>query len=153
VTTPDATSTVRDALLAALRDAAKFNVNDQAAPIAVLWADPNREWTNVVPHLAKDAPILTFGAYDLGKRSGPAIWLRCAIEGALTDLDLRNWPSQPTVIYLPGIDSGTFRSAANVAKELEPLVELRYRGVTFRHANGRDWTIRGFLAACAGVQV
>lgn len=150
-----AAATVRAALLAALRDAARFNANDQSAPIAVLWADPNREWMGVVPSLAKDATILTLGAYEPGKRTGPAIWLRCAIEGTLDVRETGDGSPEvhPTVVHLPGVDSNAFRSAANVPKELEPLVELRHRGVVFRHPNGRDWTARGFLASCADVQV
>jgi hypothetical protein len=155
VTTSSGGGTVRAALLLALSDAARFNVNDQSAPIAVLWADPNREWAGVIPQLANDVPILTLGAYAPSKRTGPAIWLRCAIEGALGDLEGGAVPAapHPTILYLPGIDSNTLRSAANVPKELEPLVELRYRGVAFRHPNGRDWTARGFITSCAGVQV
>lgn len=155
MTTPGAATTVREALHAALRDTARFNANDQAAPITVLWADPNREWSSIVPLLANEAPILTLGTYDAAKRTGPAIWLRCAIEGSLDDLGANTGASgaRPTVVYLPGVDSNAFRSAASVPKELEPLVELRHRGVVFRHPNGRDWTARGFLASCADVQV
>lgn len=155
MSTPGAATTVREALLAALGDTARFNANDQAAPVTVLWADPNREWASVVQLLAKAAPILTLGAYDPATRTGPAIWLRCAIEGTLDDpeADAGAPGAHPTVVYLPGVDSTAFRSAANVPKELEPLVELRHRGVVFRHPNGRDWTARGFLASCADVQV
>lgn len=143
-------TTVRGALVTALRDAARFNANDQAAPAAVLWADPNREWATVVPLLAGELPILTLGAYDPASRTGPAIWLRCAIDGTIDGLDMGDGTP---IVYLPGLDSNTFRSAASVQKDLEPLMELRYRGVVFRHQNGRDWTARGFLTSIANVSV
>ncbi len=147
---PPGAGTVFDALVEALRETARFNANDQSAPAAILWCDADCEWLDTIPRLREVLPVLTFGTYDPMKRVGPAIWLRCAIERTLPELDL---PKGTPIVYLPGIDSGTFRSAANVPKDLKPLVELRHRGVLFRHPNGRDWTPRAFLLARLGANV
>jgi hypothetical protein len=137
-------TTVLDALVEALADTARFNANDVVAPAVIVWGDVNREWAPVIPRLRSILPLVTLGDFDPATRSGPTIWLRAVIERLLPDVSL---PEGVPIVYLPGLDSNTFRSAASVPKDLEPLVELRYRGVVFRHPNGRDWTPRGFLQA------
>jgi hypothetical protein len=143
-------TTVLDALVAALADTARFNANDVVAPAVIVWGDVNSEWAPVIPRLRSVLPLVTLGDFDPATRSGPTIWLRAVIERLLPDVAL---PEGVPIVYLPGIDSNTFRSAASVPKELEPLVELRYRGVVFRHPNGRDWTPRGFLQARLNLNV
>lgn len=142
--------TVRDALVEALQRAALYNSNDQTAPAAVLWADPNGEWSGVASELASTLQILTLGDYTPEQLTGPAIWLRCVVDGTVPGLARAKGTP---IVYLPGVDSNAFRSAANVPTELEPLVELRHRGALFRHPNGRDWTPRAFLATTAGVTI
>ena len=143
-------STVFDALVDAIREAERFNANDQSPPAVILWCDAESEWTVAIPRLRETLAVVTLGEYDPITRTGPAIWLRYAVERAHADVDL---PAGTPVVYVPGIDSGTFRSAAGVPKHLEPLVELRYRGAVFRHQNGRDWSPRGFLQSRLGLNV
>ena len=70
--------TVGQQLVTALRTVAQaYAPGDQVAPCAVLWADPERLWTGVVPELLPLLPELyQLGGYDLQLRSGPALWLR-----------------------------------------------------------------------------
>lgn len=135
-------STVLDALADAILEAERFNANDQTAPAAIIWCDPDAAWSVALPRLRTSLPIVTFGEYDPTTRTGPAIWLRYAIERPLAGVDM---PQGTPIVYLPGLESGIFRSATSIPKHLEPLAELRFRGSVFRHQNGRDWTPRGFL--------
>lgn len=141
--------TVADALVEALRGASKFNSADAVAPAAVLWTDPDRRWERVAPRLAKELPIFTLGHYDPASLSGPAIWLRCAVEGTLDDVEL---PDETPVLYLPGVARSDLRAAENCPKPLRPLAELQFRGALFTHKNGRDWTPSAFFSNTLGVE-
>ena len=143
-------NTVFDALVESIREAERFNANDQSPPAVTLWCDVDEAWSGAIQRLREVLPIVTLGHYDPIKRTGPAIWIRYAVERALADVDL---PAGTPIVYLPGVDSGTFRSAADVPEHLEPLIELRFRGAVFRHQNGRDWSPRGFLQSRLGLYV
>ncbi len=83
------------------------------------------------------------GDYRPADRTGPAIWLRCVIDGSIC---LPNVPGNSTpIIYVPGIDPGQLRAGEECPETLRPLVELMYRGVLWHHENGRDWSVRAFL--------
>lgn len=80
---------VIDALLKAVRDAATFNPDIQVAPAGILWPDRDRQWEAVIPVLQAELPeLLVLGDYAPEKRTGPAIWLRCVIEGLVDDISL-----------------------------------------------------------------
>ncbi|MDQ3509314.1 MAG: BREX-1 system phosphatase PglZ type B [Actinomycetota bacterium] len=143
--------TVRDALLAALKNAARHNRSDAVAPAAVLWVDRERHWEKVIAGLREDAPILTLGDYDPENFTGPAIWLRCAIAGTLPD-DFGAGEGVP-VLYLPDVGRADLRAVENCPKHLRPLAELQYRGAMFLHPNGRDMTPAGFLSNTLGIEV
>ena len=73
---------VLDDLLQAVRDAAVFNPEVQAAPACILWPDRDRQWEPVMPVLQAELPeLLILGDYEPENRRGPAIWLRCVITG------------------------------------------------------------------------
>jgi hypothetical protein len=93
--------------------------------------------------------IVVYGSYEAAKRQGPAIWLRCVIEGALPEFEV------PTgvvpIIYLPHVSRQTLRDVEGCPQELQPLVELQYRGCVWCQRNGKDWTVEAFLVSEDGV--
>jgi len=138
-----------DALIAALEDSASYNANAEAPPRAILWCDEAREFSPLLPLLRDRLPqLLTLGDYDPGSRTGPAIWLRVAAEGLADGV---SWPPGKTpVLHLPGIGREILRGAEDCPALLQPLVWYTIAGTLFGHVNGKDWTLRGFLAAERG---
>lgn len=136
------TTTFLDALVDALIAAGVYNRNDQIAPAAVLWTDKERQWIPLLPQLRQRLTLLTLGDYDPDSRTGPAYYLRCLIAGTLAD---RLPDGSTLILYLPGYSRQDLRAVEESPKPLQPLAELQYRGVLWTHANGRDWTVAGFL--------
>jgi hypothetical protein len=142
-------NTLAEQLAATLRTAAQsYAAGDQVAPCAVLWTDPERLWECAMPELQPMLPeLFLLGSYAPGKRTGPALWLRCiearVVEGA---------PAAGTtsMFYLPGISREKLRAAEDCPQELAALVELQYRGVMWLHVNGKDWTPYAFLVSKHG---
>jgi hypothetical protein len=121
---------------------------DQVAPCAVLWADPDRLWSDVVSALLPLLPELyQLGGYDPQRRSGPALWLRC-IESRLAD----GAPAAGTtpILYLPGVSREQLRAAEDCTAEVAALVELQYRGALWLHVNGKEWTPYAYLVSKHG---
>jgi hypothetical protein len=129
-----ATTTVFEALLAALQGAAAYNTDDVVPPAVILWPDEKREWEPLVPHLRQALPhFLVFGLYDQQKHTGPAIWLRCVLAGQMPEI---TWaPGTVPIIYLPGVSRATLRATEECAPALKPLAELQYRGVFWSQSN------------------
>ena len=121
----------------------------QAAPAAILWTDPKAEWRALMPVARSETPeLLALGDYHPDERTGPAIWLRCVVEGAI---ELPGYPRDRTpIIYLPGVERGQLRAGEECPEELRPLVELMYRGALWHHPNGRDWSLAAFLGSSSG---
>ena len=142
-------STPLDGLVDSLRarDAAS---DGQDRPVAILWTDPGREWEGLLPVLKGRLPeLIALGSYEPDARTGPAIWLRCVVDGTLNALDP---PADRTpILYLPGFERGQLRAGEQCPAEVRPLVELLYRGVPWNHPNGRDWTVAAFLGSPKGV--
>jgi hypothetical protein len=125
-----------------------YAAGDQVAPCAVLWADPERLWEEVMPQLQVLVPELyVLGEYAPEKRIGPALWLRC-IEARSVD----GAPPLGTtpVLYLPGISREKLRAAEDCPPELAALVELQYRGVMWLNGNAMEWTPYSFLVSKQG---
>ena len=136
-------------LSGALRATAEeYAAGDQVAPCVVLWTDPGRLWESVMPAFRAVVPeLFVLGEYSPENRVGPALWLRCIeareVDGAP--------PSDTTpVFYLPGIGRDTLRAAEDCPQDLAALVELQYRGVTWLHVNGKEWTPYAFLVSKHG---
>ncbi|MBP7799658.1 MAG: BREX-1 system phosphatase PglZ type B [Thermoanaerobaculaceae bacterium] len=142
-------TTVLGALTAALQAAGEYNRNDQVAPAAVLWSDGERRWEPLLGVLRRELPhLLTLGAFDPATRTGPAIWLTCALARALPEMP---WPAgKVPVVYLPGVSRAELRAVEDCPEPLQPLAELQYRGVLWSQANGRDWTPLAFLKSPHG---
>lgn len=140
--------TFLDSLSATLLAASIYNRNDQAPPAAVLWTDRERQWEPLLPRLCERLPLLTLGPYQPEQRTGPAYWIRCMIAGTLEEDRL---PAEDTpIIYLPGVSRQEMRAVEECSRELQPLVELQYRGVLWTQKNGRDWTVAAFLQSQEG---
>jgi hypothetical protein len=138
---------ILEALVQALKEAAKFNRSVQAQPEAVLWTDAERQWQLAVSALsAVGRPILTLGDYAPEKRQGPAVWLKCALAAKLEDVTLDGLP----VLYLPGVSRADLRAIESCPRHLQPLAELQYRGAFWTQVNAKDWTLNAFLSSKKG---
>jgi len=136
---------VKDSLIAAGR----YNSGDSLPPAAILWTDADGEWQPIVTRLRALMPeLLTLGEYEPEQRTGPAIWLRCIVDGALPDVPMPE-KSVP-ILYLPNVSRQLLRSPEECPDELKPLVELQYRGAVWTQLNGKDWTVEAFLVSESG---
>ena len=144
-----ATSTVVERLKASLESASAHNPNDAEKPAAILWTDPDGQWLPIVPALRRLMPqLLTLGEYAPDDRTGPSIWLRCVVDGAL-DAPTIAADASP-VLYLPHVGRHELDLAEECAATLRPLVELQYRGTCWTQRNGRDWTVEAYLMSKDG---
>ena len=126
-----------------------YNPDTQVAPFCILWPDKDRQWEGMIETLLTDLPeLLVLGEYDLEKRSGPAIWVRCVIAGKIQDLKFPH-ESKP-IIYLPGVGRQDLRDIKEIPDHLRPLAELQYRGTIWSQTNSRDWTVLSFLKSDQG---
>ena len=141
-------TTVLDGLAAALRRTTDYNREDKVAPACILWPDKNRQWERIIPLLAASwGPILTLGPWNPPAMTGPAIWIKTLLA---RKLEGATWARDAIpIIYLPGVARADLRSAEDCPAELLPLVELLFRGTTFAHSNGRDWSIVAFLRSAS----
>lgn len=137
---------VIESLVKEIRRAGAFNANAQAAPVAILWTDKECQWSPVLPQLLAALPeFLVYGDYDPAVRSGPAIWLRCVIAGALEGVSIPD--DLVPIIYIPGISRSELRSIENTPEGIKPLAELQYRGAMCSQLNGKDLTVNAFLTS------
>lgn len=136
---------VVQALSQSLRRAGAYTADDQVAPCAILWTDPDRLWEGALTDLKVLMPELyVFGSYDPEARTGPAIYLRC-VEARTVDPPLPE--GQIPIFYLPGVSKQRLREVEECPVELQPLVELQFRGAVWAHLNGKDWTPLAFLSS------
>lgn len=138
---------VSDEVKLALKSAAEGNSHTAAPSAAVLWPDKEGQWQAAIPALKSVMPSLcVLGQYAPEHRSGPAIWLKCAIAGLLPGVQFDGVP----VVYLPGVSRAELRAIESCPRDLQPLAELQYRGVFWSQANAKDWTVSTFLASKNG---
>jgi len=142
-------TTISEAIVASLEATSAHNPNDVLKPAAILWSDRECQWRPIIPILRKLMPqLLELGEYEPEKLTGPSVWLRCAIDGALEPPVI---PAEATpVVYLPGVGRQELGSAETCPDHLKPLVELQYRGTCWTQKNGKDWTVEAFLVSSAG---
>lgn len=136
------TETLLDQIEAHLKHALTYNENAELAPVALLWPDRDRQFTEAARLLRTHMPILTFGELDTSQAQGPAYWLRCVIAGTI-DASL---PAGTPVVYLPGVGRDDLRAIEGCPRELAPIAELQYRAQWFSHPSGKDWTVRALLS-------
>ncbi|MBS7350581.1 MAG: BREX-1 system phosphatase PglZ type B, partial [Comamonas sp.] len=129
--------TVLDRLAELLAKAPAGNSHTAATAAAVLWTDKERQWEGAIGQLRQAMPrLLTLGDFNIEQRSGPAIWLKCAIAGFMPEVEVTGVP----VVYLPGVSRADLRAIESCPRDLQPLAELQYRGVFWSQLNGKDWT-------------
>jgi hypothetical protein len=143
--------TILEAIAASLRQTAKsYFPGVEEAPACVLWTDPESVWQPVIPQMAELLPeLLILGECQPEKRQGPVRWLKTALAGKVPSLDLPN--DVPPILYLPGVARHQLRNADQCEWDIQPLVELLYRGVAWSHKNGRDWSVEAFFVAEDGL--
>ena len=124
----------------------------EAAPAALLWADADTQWAGLVARLQTALPhLFVLGTYDAANRTGPAIWLRCVVDRVLEGVALE--PGVVPILYLPGVARQALRAGDECPRDLQPLVELQYRGRVWHQRNGRDWTVEAFLVSEDGLHL
>lgn len=123
----------------------------EARPAAILWTDPGGDWSGILDLLRDRLPeLIALGdEYEPQSRTGPAIWLRCVVDGALDDAP-DPAPRIP-ILYLPGVARQDLRAGDDCPDRVKPLVELLHRGVAWHHQNGRDWTASALLGSPEGM--
>jgi len=140
---------VVDCLIKSVRNAKAHNPEVQVEPVCILWTDRDRQWESVIPRLKVQIPeLLSLDEYDPIQRSGPAIWIRCAVEGKAPGSELP--AGVVPVIYLPGVSRQDLRAVESCPDYLKPLAELQYRGVIWSQYNGKDWSVYAFLKSVHG---
>jgi len=145
-----APTTFLDCVVQSLVEAARHQPGAEEKPAAILWTDAKGEWRSLMPKLRERLPeLLIYGDYDPQARTGPAIWLRCVITGKLPEFSL---PADTTpIIYLPEVSRQALRAGDDCPWELQPLVELQYRGAVWTQKSGRDWTVEAMLVSDDGL--
>lgn len=139
-----------DLLAEEVRASAAYNSNVQAAPSVILWTDKLRQWESALLLLQAAMPeLVVLGDYAPQLKKGPAIWVKCVVERALSEVEL---PSDRTpIVYLPGVERRDMRAIADCPEALKPLAELQYRGCWWIYNNsGRDWVVNAFLVSSNG---
>ena len=155
---------VLDRLIKTICSAAVYNPDVQVAPVCILWPDRDRQWEAIIPRMQIELPdLFVLGEYDIEKRTGPAIWLRCVLAGEISIQErassgdgvkekqtrYRTAENIP-IFYLPGVSRQDLRAVESCSDMLKPLAELQYRGVIWSQINGKDWTILAFLKSDQG---
>jgi PglZ domain len=140
---------VIDSLVNAIKEAKKYNSNNQIAPAAVLWTDKDRQWEVVIHKIQALLPeLIILGTYAPDQLTGPVIWLKCVLAGTLPELRLPD--NTLPVIYLPGVSRSDLRAIESCPTWLQGLAELQYRGVFWSQLNGKDWSVNAFLTSKSG---
>src|SRR5690625_3074229 len=105
-----------DLLTEEIRASAEYNASSQVAPSVILWTDKQRQWEPALPALQTAMPeLIVLGDYAPAKKTGPAIWVKCVIEGVLPDVQLPE--DKPPILYLPGIERRELRAIASRSEE------------------------------------
>lgn len=140
---------VVEQLTAAVRNAALFNPEAQVSPACILWTDSESQWVPIIARLQLELPeLLILGEYNPENRTGPAIWLRCAIADKISNFAL---PAERIpILYLPGVSRQNLRAVESCPDWLKPIAELQHRGVIWSQVNSKDWTIVAFLKTDQG---
>tara|TARA_R110001592_G_scaffold13740_2_gene62794 strand:- start:8619 stop:10937 length:2319 start_codon:yes stop_codon:yes gene_type:complete len=139
-----------DLLANEVRASAAYNSNVQVAPSVILWTDKLRQWEPALSLLQAALPeLIVLGDYAPERKTGPAIWIKCVVEGVLSDIELP--PDRTPIVYLPGYERRDLRAISACPDSLKPLAELQYRGCWWIYSNaGRDWTVNAFMVSSNG---
>lgn len=142
--------TLLDAVIASISAACRHQPGAEEPPAALLWADPKAEWQPMLRVLQERmSQVLTLGEYAPDWRQGPAIWLKCVIARMLPEIEIA--ANVIPVIYMPGVSRQFLRAGEECPRELQPLVELQFRGAVWTQRSGRDWTVEAMLTSDEGL--
>ncbi|MDD4650181.1 MAG: BREX-1 system phosphatase PglZ type B, partial [Desulfoplanes sp.] len=126
-----------------------YNPDLMTPPACILWPDRTRQWEGVISILQAQLPeLLILGDYEPDNRTGPAIWLRCAIDAGLETIPIPE--DRVPIIYLPGVSRQDLRAVEDCPDRLKPLAELQYRGVIWSQISAKDWTVLAFIKSNQG---
>jgi hypothetical protein len=138
---------VLDSLCEKVRACGKAS-DGTAAPVAILWTDPGRQWAPAIEMIKQALPeLIELGSYAPERRCGPAIWIRCVVDRTIPMDGLS--AATPPIIYMPGVARQQLRAGEDCLEEWRPLVELLYRGSVWAHPSGHDHTVSAFLKSPA----
>ncbi|MEI7830032.1 MAG: BREX-1 system phosphatase PglZ type B [Prolixibacteraceae bacterium] len=146
-------NSIFDKVIQALGQAEQHNSSIMVKPEVILWPDPERQWTEVIPAFQTMLPqLLVFGSYNPDLKQGPAIWIKCMVTKALPEA---NWADEATpIIYLPGVAKNDLRNVQDAGLEFQPLLEYQYTGTLFTQENGKEWSILAFVEnSCNGLGI
>ena len=90
--------------------------------------------------------MFVLGDYDVERKTGPAIWLRCVIANKAPNVELPNGATLS--VSTRGRRQST--RGRKLSGPLKPLAELQYSGVIWSQINSKDWTILAFLKSDQG---
>ena len=92
--------------------------------------------------------LLILGPYNPEERTGPAIWLRCALAGTITSVQI---PTSTTpILYLPDVKRQDLRAIDQCDESLKAIAELQFRGRFWCQENSKDWTLLAFFQSDQG---
>ena len=138
-------NTVLDVLLSRLRKAAAVP-EGQEQPAAIIWTDPGAQWLPLAELLRSHLQeLIVLGDYKPDAQTGPAIWIRCLVDGAISEPALPS--DRVPIVYLPGFARQDLRAGESCPPDVRPLVELMFRGVLWLQPNGSDWGVATFLTS------
>ena len=87
---PTSSENLGSSLTEKLLAVAKGNSHTAAPAAAVLWPDKERQWAAAIPALKQSVPgLCELGTFDPPSRTGPAVWLKCAIAGVLPEVQFQ----------------------------------------------------------------
>ncbi len=137
---------VIDKLIYELKQAAQYNTDVQVAPKAILWPDGESLWEASIDILKEKLPeFLVLGKYAPEQKTGPAIWLACALDNTLEEKLIPD--GLTPIIYMPGISRTVLRNVGELPKDLHCIADLQFRGCYFSQESGKDWTPLAFLSS------
>jgi hypothetical protein len=143
-------ATVKEKIVESVRSSASYNSAAESKPACILWTDKEELWLPSIHSLREALPeLLTLGGIDRDSRTGPGIWIRCAIAGRLEEFvcPAGNVP----VVYVPGFCRQDLRPSDDCPDALKPLVELQYRSVFWSRSNSKDWTVYSYFSEAEGL--
>ena len=135
---------IYDKVVNALKQAEQHNSSIMVKPEVILWPDPERQWSEVIPIMQETLPqLISYGKYIHGQKQGPSIWIKCMVARVLPEA---SWDENVTpIIYLPGVSKNDLRNVEDARLEFQPLLEYQYTGTMFVQENGKEWTILAFI--------
>ncbi|MBP7937487.1 MAG: BREX-1 system phosphatase PglZ type B [Phycisphaerae bacterium] len=146
----NAATSLLDAVIESFAATSRHQTGVEEPPAAILWADPRAEWKPIIRPLRERLPqVLIFGEYAPDQFQGPAIWLKCVIARTLDEVKLPE--NVVPIIYMPGVSRQSLRAGEECPRELQPLVELQFRGTVWTQKNGRDWSVEAMLTSDEGL--